>query len=207
MKKILLLISICTFFISCLTENKNNDFKKRTILIIANNQSIDTIFLESTEENIKDAFLILDTLQLGYYNPKPLDLCFGQPNKIIIDTSDYGEISDTTIGGFYMDTHDYTIYEYDEFGRIKEYRYEASVRNDLYHQTNYFYSNEKLDSISTINQADNYREIIDGKEGELKNDGIYGIRLHYTSNNEISSLKIHDLKRKKITLYNTVYSK
>ena len=220
MKKLLLISSLLTFLFSCSTENKRVEHKKTMSILITNNQNTDSIVITPTGDLLKDVMLILDTLHFGYYNPKPLDLCYGKPNEVITDTSDYGEIehiefdsslnksSDSiTIGGFYMDTHDYTIYEYNGDGLIKEYRFEASVRSDLYHQTKYYYSSKRLDSISTINQADYYREIIEGKEGELKNDGIYEIKIIYDSENQLSSITLNDLKKKKITLYNTVYSK
>lgn len=213
MKNPLLIFAIFTLFISCSTWDDKVEQDSRKSIMITNNQSADSITIQSTGDPLKDVLLILDTIQVGYYNVKPLSLCYGQSNEIVIDTSDYGEVTkfktDTSavISEFYMDTHDYTFYEYNKDGMIKEYRLEAGVRSDMFHQTKYFYSDKRLDSISTINQAEYYSEVINGKEGEMKNDGIYKIQIIYTGENEMAGLEVHESEKNKITVYNTAFSK
>lgn len=211
MKKLLLIWLGLYSLSSCSRENKKSEAETKTFISITNNVNTDSISLESTGSLIKDAFLILDTLNIGYHVPKLI--WYGTPNEIKIDTSEYGEIesfenselakSDTlAIRGFYMDTRDYTTTKYNKEGIIREYRFDGTFDHSF--QKNYYYSDNKLDSITIINQA--IRTLI-SKKGEpekWENDLLSKISINYGDNQNIETLDVIDGRNFK-TLYNTVY--
>jgi len=204
MKKIFLILSISIIMFSCSSLQKNDDIYDN--IIISNNINSDTILIKSTNNIIKDVLLILDTLQLGFRNPDSVKYYFGKPNQVKIDTSEYGEIIHDSGSTFYMDTHDYTIYEYDKNGLIKEYRFDAGVVADRYFKTQYYYSNNRIDSITTINQGVHSLVSKKGEPEKWEHDKIFKFIIKYKKENKISTIEASDLRNEKVAVYNIAYS-
>ncbi|MGN6646602.1 MAG: hypothetical protein ACTHJT_08730 [Cytophaga sp.] len=159
---------------------------------------------------IKDLAALLDTLDLNAYNPPYVEYYFGPPNHVRIDTSEYGDIDSVGIGGFYMDTHDYTYYTYNPNGTLKELRFEASDRADGYYQTRYYYSANKIDSITTINHFINFilqNNKVDKIESEEINNKIYTLIPAYTEEGKLKTLETTDWMENKKISYRITYIK
>jgi hypothetical protein len=206
--KSIYLILLISFSIICC--NKKNEATDEEIIFISNNHNTDTILIKSTGDMIKDLSALLDTLHLNAYNPQYVEYYFGPPNQIRIDTSEYGEIDSVGIGGFYMDTHDYTYYIYNPNGTLKELRFEASSRADGYYQTHYYYSANKIDSITTINHFINFilqKNKIDKIEPEEINNKIYTLIPGYTDDGKLKTLETTDWMENKKVSYRITYIK
>lgn len=189
--------------LSCSYFEQNDAIDQNENIIVSNNSNSDIISIKSTAHTVKDVLLILDILQLGHYNPRHIEDYFGKANETKIDTSEYGEIIES--GCFRMDTHDHTVFEYNENGMIKEFRYEAAGRSDCSNQTNYYYSNNRIDSITTINEyAKASHE--NGPE-KWKQGKICKFIIRYTNEGKLSTLEANDLRNDTITSYKIVYHK
>jgi hypothetical protein len=205
MKNIFIVLSICITLLSCSSFQKTDVIDQAEHIIISNDRNSDTISIKSTAHTVKDVISILDTLQLGRYNPESIEDYFGKAKETKIDTSEYGEFIES--GTFYMDTHDYTVFEYNENGMLKEFRYDAGVRSDLFHQTKYYYSNNRIDSITTINQTRYAIVSQEDKTEKWQQDKICKFIIRYTADGKTNTLEAHDLRNDTITNYNIAYRK